>query len=929
MPISTNESVRNTESVSRKDRKQQKREEKKRIKRERIAQNVIKYNMMLEDGICVMDDDLYSRAIKFTDINYQIATDNEKEQILAQYSSLLQSLGNEIDVSLVINNRLIDKEEFENHILMNNMMDGLDTIRSEMNKHIQDNMESGRNLIVSDKLFTFTCKERNVEDARKTLNNLAKDFQNQLANLGCKTEILDGKQRLEIIHSITRPGRKFNFDYENLTVKQSTKDFVSPYAFRFHKDYFEMDDRYCCMLVLQNYPTWLQDKLIYELSTLQSNLVMSFHMQIKTKEEAISLINQTSQKVDMQIDAENQKNLDRANFSGKLPPNLKAQSESVDQWRAFIEDNDQRMFQCQFLVLVSGKSYDEMLNVKQDVERKAKQMSADFLTMNYEQEIGLNSSLALGLPKEGLGRNLLTDNCARIMPFTSQELLQEDKPIFYGINRTTNNMILCHRKNLANRNGFILGKSGMGKSFKVKQEFTWLFLNDKKSKIIIIDPQGEYKNVVENLNKYGREKECQILEVNNYTNLHFNPFDGDITQSDFLQRKAEIIMVMMAEMVGRGGLTGEQMSITDQVVNEIYRDYEYNLIHNPEQAIMPTLKTFYDYLGRVEGDTAKEMWRSLWTYVEGSHSLFAEQSNVDITARMVVFDISQLSETVKTLASKVILENIREQVLKNNQQGYETWVYVDEIYRVITDAYSENFLYEFWKWVRKFGGAITGISQDVTDMLTSQKTCAMLSNSEFYIILGQDPIDLMQLKTLLNLSDDQYNSVSNAQRGQGLMKYGTTIIPFEDPFPKDTICYEMWNSDSEKERQEKLKEMQRLQARAEMVQKEKEKQENFIRSRKVNSTFIEQVQAQTSYANVPPQQTVVRNDEIISETNKNDYNLEKSSVGANYMNQQDISSERYVDSMRPIDSTQTEFGTPISNKKEDSSSMQGFNPNDY
>lgn len=911
MNASTNNNAQNTGN-----KRKNKSEEKKRIKRERIAQNVIKYKMMLEDGICVMDDDLYSRAIKFTDINYQICTDQEKELIVARYSSLLQSLGNDIDVSLVVNNRLINKEEFEQKIVMQNECDGLDVIRSEMNKHIQDNMEAGRNLIVSDKMFTFTCKERNVADARKTLDNIAKDFQSQLANLGCKTEILDGKQRLEIIHSITRPKRDFNFDYGTLAPSETTKDYISPYAFSFHKDYFEMDDRYCSVMVLQNYPTWLQDKLIYELSSLQSNIVMSFHMQIKTKEEAISLINLTSQKVDMQIDAENQKNLERANFSGKLPPKLKAQSESVDQWRTFIEDNDQRMFQCQLVVLVSGSTYDEMKNIRQDVDRKAKQMSADFLTMNYEQEIGFNSALPIGLPKEGLGRNLLTDNCARIMPFTSQELLQENNPMFYGINRTTNNMILCHRKHLANANGFILGKSGMGKSFLVKKEFTWLFLKDRKSKIIIIDPQGEYKKVAHDLNAYANNNECQILEVNNYSNLHFNPFDGDITQDDFLQRKAEIIIVMMAEMVGHGVLTGEQMSITDQVVHEIYRQYEYNLANHPEKAVMPTLRTFYEELGKVKGDTAQEMYRSLWTYVNGSHSLFAEQSNVNITARMVVFDISQLSETVRTLASKVILENIREQVLRNNQQGYETWVYVDEIYRVINDEYSENFLYEFWKWVRKFGGAITGISQDVTDMLTSQKTCAMLSNSEFYIMLGQDPIDLMQLKTLLNLSEDQYNSVATAQRGQGLLRYGTTIIPFEDPFPRDTKCYEMWNSDSVKEREDRQEKMRQLQARAKMIQEEQQRRSATVINR------VKEVQ-QNVAIEYEPQQNVNVESKITLDTDVIQNQTVTQKEVPNTISQEDALnlSNGHVNIVQDIN--------PVQNEMVSSNLNGSINPDDY
>ena len=180
---STNNSAENTES---------KRDAKKRIKRARIAQNVIRYKEMLENGICCMDDDLYSRAVKFTDINYQIAPNEMKEQIIGMYSDFLQSLGNDIDVSLVINNRLLNREEFEKNIIMPHRADGLDIIRAELNQRVRDNMELGNNSIVSDKIFTFTCKERNYQEAKKTLNLLAEKFCDQLSNLGCEAEVMSG-----------------------------------------------------------------------------------------------------------------------------------------------------------------------------------------------------------------------------------------------------------------------------------------------------------------------------------------------------------------------------------------------------------------------------------------------------------------------------------------------------------------------------------------------------------------------------------------------------------------------------------------------------------------------------------------------------------------------------------------------------------------
>lgn len=800
---STNDSSKNSEPQTRKEKKEQ-------LRQIRTAQAVIGYQQMLNNGICYLGEDMYSKAVRFKDINYQIAPDDVKMTLIRRYKALLNSMGNELDVSMVINNRIINREEFEQKILMKHHGDGLDVIRGEMNQHLINNMHRGNNSIVSDKMFVFSCKERNYLEAEKTLNNMEKDFLNQLYDLGCEPEPMDGEDRLETLHSILKPTSVFSFSYADMTAGASTKDAITPYSFSFKKDYFEMGDRFCRVMVLSTYPTWFNDQLIYELTQLESNLLMTFHMQIRSKEEAIADINKTSAMVDIQVQDENRKSMKNMDFSGTLPPNLAAHVENVREWRSAIEKGDERMFQTQMLVMINASSKDEMEQITKDVERIGKRNSCEFIPMEYEQELGFNCALPLGRPKEGLGRNLLTDNCANIMPFTSQELLDEEAPTFYGVNTTTNNMILCNRKTLPNANGFILGKSGSGKSFKVKEEFTWTFLNDDKADIIIIDPQGEYARVADSLNRYSNVPQCAVLEVSNTSELFFNPFDGDITQPDFTRRKAEFIQILMAEMIGNGFLTAEQKSITDQVVYQIYQNYESALAKKDYGNVeVPTLRTFYDILGTYDNAVAVNMYRSLWTYVEGSYNLFAHQSNVDANARMLVYDISQLGETIRTLGLKVVLENVREQIIRNHAHGKRTYIYIDEIYLLLKDEYSENFLYEFWKWVRKFGGACTGMTQNVSDLLRSQKGSAMLSNSEFYIILSQDQLDLSQLKSLLSLSEEQVRYVQTARKGSGLIRFGNTIIPFSDDFPKTTICYSMWNTDPQKLQNQKTAEMEK------------------------------------------------------------------------------------------------------------------------
>lgn len=165
-----------------------------------------------------------------------------------------------------------------------------------------------------------------------------------------------------------------------------------------------------------------------------------------------------------------------------------------------------------------------------------------------------------------------------------------------------------------------------------------------------------------------------------------------------------------------------------------------------------------------------------------------------------MFDIHDLDESIRTLSMKVILETLQQRVKKNHELGRPTYVYIDEIYLLLKDQYSEQFLYEFWKWCRKFGAVVTGITQNVTELLCSQQASTMLSNSEFCIMLGQSQNDVANLKDLFRLSNMEEEELLWANKGEGLIKFGSTVIPFENHFPKNTELYRIWNTDpSEKE----------------------------------------------------------------------------------------------------------------------------------
>ena len=118
-------------------------------------------------------------------------------------------------------------------------------------------------------------------------------------------------------------------------------------------------------------------------------------------------------------------------------------------------------------------------------------------------------------------------------------------------------------------------------------------------------------------------------------------------------------------------------------------------------------------------------------------------------------------------------------------------IYIDEIYLLFQHEYSANFLFTLWKRMRKYGACGTGLTQNVDDLLQSHTARTMLANSEFLLMLNQASTDRIELARLLNISDNQLSYISGVAFGYGLLKCGSTIVPFVDHFPRSGRLYQL------------------------------------------------------------------------------------------------------------------------------------------
>lgn len=778
---------------------------------------------MFPNGICELEDDMYSRTVQFSDINYKMSQIENKQLIYGQYMEFLNSVSNEIDLSLTINNRCIDEDGFRRQMLLPYKGDGYDSFRTELNQHRLDNLKKGNNKIVSEKMFTITTREKNLYEANRSLDKMANDLADNLKGFGCQCEILNGEKRLNTIYSVVNPTATLEYDYKNFKLDYTEKDAITPSCidFKAGNDMFLMDDRYCKVLYLADWATEMSDDFLAELSSLEYNLMITFHMRVMPRGEDIDHIKNKIAAMEDQIAQQTRRNVMDLN-GDIIPVNLQYPYEEALKLLDEVERKNQRLFYTQLFVLINAKSLEELNYIQDNVIKVGKRKGCVFLPMTFEQEDAFNATLPIGLPKKKMGRPLTSKVCSVLIPFSSQELMMGNNPNFYGINSTTKNMILCDRQDLPSPSGFILAPPGSGKSFIAKREFTFSKLTQQYAEFFIIDPQGEYTRCANEYNRVSGKNDCSILKIDNHSDYHFNPFAGDPTEDNFVKRKAEYVSYLMAEMIGRGDLSTRQVSVIDQVVYRLYVDFMGAYDKDPNIP-MPTLVDFHRILGEMNDPIAHEMHEALWTYVNGTNDLFSKQSNIEMSNHFIVFDVSEMTDALMPLGMKVILEFIQQRIRENSMRGIKTYVYIDEFVKLLKDKYSEQFFSDFWRWSRKFGAIITALTQNVESLLNTVETRTMLSNSNFVIMLRQEAADLMQLQSLFNLSDSQVSILENARVGSGILKYDRTLIPFTDEFPKDTQLYEIWNTDpnetADKKQQKYFKEKDRHTVRAEIYNK--------------------------------------------------------------------------------------------------------------
>ena len=758
-------------------------QEKERYNVPRKVQDVIPVRRIWPDGIFLVGTK-FTKTYKFTDINYLVASREDKESMFLTYSELLNSLDSGAVTKITINNRRMNKANFEQSILMPMQGDFRDEYRREYNQMLLDKA-TGANGTTQEKYITISVVKKDIEEARAYFARVGADLVSHFAALGSKCVELDATERLRILHDFYRQGEEAEFRFnarEMMKHGHDFRDYICPDGIEKNSDYLKLGEKYCRVLFLKDYASYIKDNMVTELTDFNRNMMLSIDVVPVPTDEAVREVENRLLGVETNITNWQRRQNANNNFSAVVPYDMELQRKESKEFLDDLTTRDQRMMFAVITLAITADTKEQLDSDTEAVLSVARKHMCQLATLKFQQLDGLNTALPIGARKINAFRTLTTESLAVFIPFKVQEI-QDKGGIYFGENAISHNLIMCNKANLLNQSAFLLGVPGAGKSFSAKELIAFLMLHPDYANddILICDPENEFGALCQAL---GRDMASVIhMAAGGKDRLNAMYMVEGYGEQNPIVEKSQFIMSLI-EQIDKTGVGPQHKSIIDRCTALVYQDAE-------RTGRIATLCDLREKLLEQPEEKAKDIALSLELFTTGSLDIFGRESTVDLDKRVVVFDIRGLGQQLKPTGLLVITDTILNRVTLNWKRGKRTHVFLDEFHVVFENEQSGVFFNSAWRQFRKRGAYPTAITQNVEYLLDSVQASTMLSNSEFIVMLNQAASDREKLARLLNISNEQMSYVTNADAGCGLIKYGSALVPFVNRFPKDTQLYKL------------------------------------------------------------------------------------------------------------------------------------------
>ena len=794
---------------------------KKRVRALKVPKSVqdsIPYTAVYPNhGLIETEPGHFTRIYSMMDCNFTAAKEAEQYDMFNRYGQLLNTFDASVHFQVVVNNHAIDKKNFEEEVLMKLQNDGLDDLRCEENAILSDMLMQGRNDLTCEKYLVVSVEAESAAAAMLQFTRLDTEIPSavyQIGQAGCSA--LSTTEMLRVLYDIYNPdctsdfGAKTQldhngnqvFDFGNMRrLGLTTKDIIAPASIEFRPHYFMLGDTYGRCEYLSEIPVYLNPSFYTELTNLGFSGIYSIQFAPIPQNRALQKVRNRLISVNANV-VDAQKKAAKGNYSPDLiSQDLKDELKEATEQLQDLSSRNQKIFEVTITMVHFAPSKEELDRQTEVIKSTARKHLVSIASMDYQMENGLNTTLPLCNNQVALKRTLTCDGCCVFMPFNAQDL-NATGGYYYGANAITGNLITFERARAKNPAAFIFGIPGSGKSFLAKHEIMQTLLKTEDD-ILVLDPEREFFPLAAAINKKSGKKLARVEHIVQGTKKYINPLDisiNDLDEDPMGNQLSYIISLCQQMYNSRFQLPQGSESLIDRAMHTIYQPYLQSCAAgHPDERLVPTLvdlmETLKEY-GKVE-PAAREISLSLETYATGSQDLFAHQTvrtAEDKDTRMIIYDVKDVSANLKSIAMLIIINQIWVKLNENRLKGKRTWIYLDEIYLLFNEANSAEFIKQLWKRSRKYNGQVTGLTQNVEDLLTNDTCRTMISNSEIIWMLSQSQIDRASLETMLNLSPTQLSFIKDAPCGCGLMKAGQVLVPFKNVYPKNTELFRLMNT---------------------------------------------------------------------------------------------------------------------------------------
>ena len=686
-------------------------QEKERYNVPRKVQDVIPVRRIWPDGIFLVGTK-FTKTYKFTDINYLVASREDKESMFLIYSELLNSLDSGAVTKITVNNRRMNKANFEQSILMPMQGDFRDEYRREYNQMLLDKA-TGANGIMQEKYITISVVKKDIEEARAYFARVGADLVSHFAALGSKCVELDATERLRILHDFYRQGEEAEFRFnarEMMKRGHDFRDYICPDGIEKNSDYLKLGEKYCRVLFLKDYASYIKDNMVTELTDFNRNMMLSIDVVPVPTDEAVREVENRLLGVETNITNWQRRQNSNNNFSAVVPYDMELQRKESKEFLDDLTTRDQRMMFAVITLAITADTKEQLDSDTEAVLSVARKHMCQLATLKFQQLDGLNTALPIGARKINAFRTLTTESLAVFIPFKVQEI-QDKGGIYFGENAISHNLIMCNKANLLNQSAFLLGVPGAGKSFSAKELIAFLMLHPDYANddILICDPENEFGALCQAL---GRDMASVIhMAAGGKDRLNAMYMVEGYGEQNPIVEKSQFIMSLI-EQIDKTGVGPQHKSIIDRCTALVYQDAE-------RTGKIATLCDLREKLLEQPEEKAKDIALSLELFTTGSLDIFGRESTVDLDKRVVVFDIRGLGQQLKPTGLLVITDTILNRVTLNWKRGKRTHVFLDEFHVVFENEQSGVFFNSAWRQFRKRGAYPTAITQNVEYLLDS------------------------------------------------------------------------------------------------------------------------------------------------------------------------------------------------------------------